>query len=194
MEVKMKIVEEVRKFVEEECKKPTSNYGADSYEHMIYVYHNVKVLAERFDADLDLEVVKLAALLHDIGSIIVERKDHHITGAEIAEKKLRELNYPEEKIELVKKCILNHRGSVNNGRESAEEQILADADAMAAFDNIDGLFMAALVYEKRERVDARKSVLNKVINSYNKLSPEAREMAKPKYEAAMLLLDMKNAN
>jgi len=182
-----KIVEEIREFVKEECKKPSSKYGLDAYDHLIHVKKYAETLAEEFN--VDLELIKLAALLHDIGSIIEGRENHHITGAEIAERKLRELNYSEEKISLIKKCILNHRGSVNDGRESVEEKIIADADVLACFDSIDGLFIAALVYEKRDRIDARKSVLNKIINSWNKLSFEkSKEIIKPKFEAAMLLL------
>ena len=38
---------------------------------------------------------------------------------------------PEEKIELIAKCIRNHRGSKDYKRESIEEQIVACADAMS---------------------------------------------------------------
>ena len=55
--------------------------------------------------------------------------DTNHTGAKVAEEKLKELGYPIEKIELVRKCILNHRGSQQNFRDSIEEQILAEADA-----------------------------------------------------------------
>lgn len=187
----MEIVEEIRKFVEEECKKPTSYYGPDSYDHLMHVKSYAEILAINFN--VDLEVIKLAALLHDIGSVMRGRKDHHITGVEIAENKLKELNYPQEKIEIIKKCILNHRGSINNLKLSEEEKIIADADSMACFENIDGLFITALVYEKKARVEARQSILNKVINSWNKLSfEESKIIIKPKYEALMLLLQ--NAN
>ena len=68
----------------------------------------------------DKEVILIAAWLHDIGSIIYGREDHHITSAKVAEDKLKELQYPAEKIELIKKCILNHRGSQQNGRFGRE--------------------------------------------------------------------------
>ncbi|HRZ85835.1 MAG TPA: HD domain-containing protein [Candidatus Paceibacterota bacterium] len=180
------IINEVIKFVEEECNKPTSNYGYDAFDHLIHVKNYAEVLAKRYEADL--EVVILAALLYDIGSIRVGRENHHIEGIKITEKKLKELNYHPEKIELVKKCIFNHRGSVNNLKETKEE-IIADADSMVCFDNIDGLFSAALVYEKKQRLEAKKSVLNKIKNSWNKLSfKESKIIIKPKYEAALLLL------
>ena len=182
------IVEKVRRFVEEESKKPTNKYGYETYKnHFVIVVQLVKILSEKLHADT--EVAELAAWLHDIGSIMVGRENHHTTGAEIAERKLRELNYPEEKIEKVKKCILNHRGSQQSVRDSIEEQIIADADAITAFDSISDLFGAAFVCETKDRDEARKSVLNKLINCWNKLSfQESKDLVKPKYEAAMLLL------
>jgi uncharacterized protein len=182
-------IEKVRIFVEEECRKPSSNYGYELYEfHFISVVKYAKLLAEKLGADVDL--VQIAAWLHDIGSIKEGRKDHHITGANIAEEKLRELNYPKEKIELIKKCILNHRGSINNKRESIEEQIIADADAISHFDNVSGIFKAAFIFENHNQSSAKKVVKEKLIRSWNKLSlNESKELIKPKYDAVMLLFE-----
>ncbi len=181
------IVEEVRKFVEEECRKPSNKYTYEVYDfHIVQVVKYAKEIAKKLNADL--EIVELASLLHDIGLVCFGRENHHITRAEIAEEKLKELNYPEEKIEIVKKCILNHRGSVNNQKSSVEEQIIADADGMTMFDRIEGVFLAAFVYEKLGQIEARKSARQKLINSYNKLSEDAKKIVQNKFEAAMLLL------
>ncbi len=181
------VVEEIKKFVEEECKKPTSKYGYDAFlNHFVQTVKYAKLLAEKLNADT--EIVELASWLHDIGSIINGRKNHHITGAKIAEKKLKELNYPEDKIEKVKPCIISHCGSQNINRNTREAQIIAEADAMSAFGNVAGGFKAAFVYEKLSQEEARDSVRQKLTNSFNKLSPTAKKIMKPKYGAAMLLL------
>lgn len=182
------IIKKVKEFVEEECKKPSSKYGYEPcIAHFAPVAEYAKTLAGESGADVEL--AEIAGWLHDMGSIIYGRENHHITGAKIAEEKLKEFGYDSEKIEIVKKCILNHRGSVNNEKESQDEQILADADGMSAFDRIEGIFYAALVSEKLSVSEARKSVKRKLENSYNKLSSSAREIIKPKYDAAMLLLE-----
>lgn len=184
-----KIIEEIKKFVEEECKKPTANYGMVLYNyHFIPTVNYSKRLAEKLNADMEL--VEIAAWLHDIGSIKFGRENHHITGAEIVEKKLRELNFPEEKIELVKECIINHMGSREglNKRAFVEAKIIAEADALSAFDDIAKLFWASFVEEKKDIESARSSVLEKMKNKYKQLSPEAREIIKPKYDAITLLL------
>jgi uncharacterized protein len=182
------IVGKIREFVEGECKKPSANYPTAYKYHFIQTHQHAKRLAEMLNADV--EVVEIAAWIHDIGSILYRRADHHITGAEIADKKLRELKYPEEKIILVKKCILNHRGSIDNPRESIEEQIIAEADAITAFDFVEGLFSAAFVTEKLSREEAKESVRRKLQNKWNQLTlEESKRLVKPRYEAFMLLLN-----
>ena len=182
------IVEEIKKFVEEESKKPENWWGTEFYTwHITSVYDYAKELAEKVGADL--EIVELAALLHDIGSIIHGRKDHHITGAKIAEEKLNELNYPKDKIEEIKKCILTHRGSERIEPETIEARIIRDADSLSNFKHITGPFMAAMVYEKKNQAESKESVRRKFENSWDKLCfQESKEIIKPRYEAIMLLL------
>ena len=184
----MDTVDEVRNFVENECKKQTSKYGYEFFVfHMISMVGYAEKLAEKLNADR--EVVLLAAWLHDIGSIVYGREKHHITGARIAEEKLKELGYPEDKIQLIKKCILNHRGSQKNNRESSEEKIIAEADTLANFDNITGIFKAAFIYENKNQGEAKDSARKKLENKWKQLHFEdSKKIIKPKYEAAMLLL------
>ena len=182
------ILEAVKNFVESECKKPTSKYGYEPFScHFAPVAQYAEKLADELGGDK--EVIIISAWLHDIGSIIYGRADHHITGAKIAEDKLTELGYPAEKIELVKKCILNHRGSQQNSRESIEEKILAEADVLSNFENISGIFKAAFVYENMDQNQAKDSVRTKLENKYKQLHFDvSKKIIKPKYEAAMLLL------
>jgi uncharacterized protein len=184
------IIARAREFVESECRKPTSHYGTEIFVcHFIPVREYALELAKTFsDSEADKEVLELAAWLHDIGSIIYGREDHHTTGARVAEEKLKEWNYPPEKIEKVKKCIFSHRGSQNVERLSIEEQIIADADALSAFDNISGLFKAAIFHEGFDQMKAKAEVRRKLQNSWQKLSPAARKMIEHKYLAAMILL------
>ncbi len=181
------IIEKVRMFVEEECKKPISKYGMDALEnHFKSVVFHVEKLSDEFGGDK--EILIISAWLHDIGSVIYDRKNHHITGADIAEKKLNEFNYPLEKVKKVKHCILCHRGSQNIPPETIEAKILIEADALSAFDCLSGHFKAAFIYEGKNQLEAKKVVKEKWINKYKQLSEISKKLVKPKYEAAMLLL------
>ncbi len=186
---RMEITEKVRLFVEDECRKPTSKYGFEPYDsHFVPMVKYAKKLAVEMDADV--EIVEIAGWLHDIGSIVVGREDHHVTGAEIARKKLGEFGYPEDRIALIADCILHHRGSQNMEPGTLEEQIIIEADSISCFDSVVGLFRAALVNEKKSEEEARISVLNKMTNKWNQLRFEkSKELIRPKYEAMRLLLE-----
>ncbi|MGM5480727.1 MAG: HD domain-containing protein [Nanobdellota archaeon] len=184
----MSIVNEIKSFVETECKKPTSKYGYEPFPfHLVPMVDYAEKLSDELGGDK--EVILIAAWLHDIGSIMYGREDHHITGVKVAEEKLKELHYPTEKIELIKKCILNHRGSQQNGRESIEEKIIAEADVLSNFDNVAGIFKAAFVYEHKSQGEAKDSVRQKLERKWKQLHFEkSKKIIKPKYDAVMLLL------
>jgi HD superfamily phosphodiesterase len=184
----MDIVEEIRKYVESESHKDTNMFGINAYDgHFVGVVKYSKLLAEQTGADI--EIVELAAWLHDIGSIHGDPENHHIIGPKIAEEILKRYDYPQDRIERVKHCILAHRGSKDIPRETIEAECVADGDAMSHFENIHSLFYLALVARKIEPFAARNFVRDKLQRSWGKLTPRAKELIRPKYDAAMLLLE-----
>ena len=187
--VDRELIEKVRLFVKSECDKPGANYSTAYDLHFVSVSKIAVGLAEKFSADV--EIVEIAIWLHDIGSIMVGRDNHHITGAKIAAEKLRSFGYPEEKIDRVTECILNHRGSKENENErlSIEAKIIAEADALDSFDNMSKQFLITLVYEKKSLEEAKASVLRKLKNKWNQLEfKESKDMVRSKYEAALVFL------
>ena len=185
MTIEKKIYNEVKK----RCLLSTNVYGIGAWDHHIkIVYELAKKYAKDYGADE--EIIALAALLHDIASVtdVNWTKDHHIIGANIAEELLLKENYPNEKIELIKKCILNHRGSVLKEKNSPEEICLADADAMAHFYSIPSLL--SMVYrEKNLSIDeGRKFVMEKLERSYNKMSSKGKKLVQKQYVSAKNVL------
>ena len=60
---------------------------------------------------------------------------------------------------------------------------------MSAFDNLSGIFKAAFVYENLTQDEAKESVKKKLENKWKQLHFEkSKQIIRPKYEAAMLLL------
>lgn len=183
---KANIIKEIKKSVEEECENHLLG-NEILVNHIIPVVDYAKKLAKEKNADA--EIVEIAAWLHDIGSIIHERKNHHLTGAEIAEKKLRELNYPEDKIKKVKQCILNHRGSVGAESKSIEEEILVEADCLLCFDHLEGQFLWVIERDGvKNQYEIKQIVKQKYINKFNQLSERGKGLVKNKFDAIMLLL------
>ena len=109
-------------------------------EHIQYVYKYATLIIE--DLDVDIEVVKLSALLHDISMTdpSFDREKHNEHSSIIAEKLLLKENYDKEKIKKVKLCILNHSSKRAEFRTTEEERILVDADGLSHFDSINNLY------------------------------------------------------
>ena len=185
------VVVSIREELIKRCEAYNKKYGYDFWnDHIKYVVKNAVDLAKKYNADA--EIVELGALLHDISmpSEYGSREEHHIYGAEIADELLTKLNYPENRKERVKECVLKHRGSKNLPKNTIEEKCVADADALAHFDRIPSLFH--LAYGKNEMdmsiEDGIKFVKKKLEKSYNKLTDRTKEEVKDKYEIIMKVL------
>ncbi len=99
--------------------------------HVERVYNLAVRIAIEERADLD--VVKAAVLLHDVARAMEDEgkiEDHAIESAKIAEKILKEVNFPKEKTAKVIHCIKAHRFKKGIKSESLEAKILQDADRL----------------------------------------------------------------
>ncbi len=108
---------------------------AHDINHVMRVYNLCLGLA-RYEPTVDLDVLRTAALLHDIARTKEDEDagalglDHAILGAEMSAKILRKLGYPKEKIERVKHCIASHRFREENPPRTIGAKILSDADKL----------------------------------------------------------------
>jgi hypothetical protein len=182
--------QKIRAIVEEACKRETNMFGYGIWtHHIVYVVEYGKLLAQQLSADA--EIVELAALLHDYASIKDESLygNHHLHGPLEAERILRELDYPGEKIRTVKQCIASHRASTDVERTTPEAVCLASADAMAHIDQVPSLLYLAFVRFGMSIDEGTAWVREKLARSWQKLCPEAKEIMKDKYDAALVLLN-----
>ena len=120
------------KKIKEIVKKELS-CSAHDFNHTQRVYNICLKIAE--NKDVDLEVLKLSALLHDIARVEEDNDstgkiDHAVLGAKKAEKILKDLNFEEDKIKKIKSCILSHRYKNNYEPDLEEAKILFDADKL----------------------------------------------------------------
>ena len=100
-------------------------------------FHTQRVLALATKIGLeekaDMEVLKAAALLHDVGRSLEDKKknvDHAIEGSKIAKRILKKCNFSTEKIDDVIYCIEVHRFSKRLKPKSLEAKIIQDADRL----------------------------------------------------------------
>ena len=186
-EVTEKIKEELLK----RCNIYKEKYGYDFWnDHIKYVVKNSVELAQKYGADV--EIVELGALLHDIAmpSEIGSREEHNIYGTQIADELLSKLNYPVDRKERVKECVLRHRGSKDLPRNTIEEQCVADADVIAHFDCIPSIFHLAFGKNDMDMSikDGTEFVKKKLERDFSKLSDRTRGELKNRYDIIMKVL------
>ncbi|MDR2168199.1 MAG: HD domain-containing protein [Clostridiales bacterium] len=183
------MLREIQAEVRKRCESENNFFGIGNYYHVRDVAKYAVELAELYGADA--EICEIAAWLHDIASVtdysLYEK--HHIHGANMAQEILESYGYPQEKIDLVKLCILSHRGSVPGEKSTKEEICVADADAISHFDTLPALFYLAYVKRGLGLEGGRKFVRQKLERSYNKMSDESKVHYKSKKDAVLALLD-----
>jgi uncharacterized protein len=120
--------------------------------HLQRVENYALEIAEKIDCDKD--ILKASALLHDIGYRYHEKddKNHHLHGMKIAERWLKEINFPQEKIPDVVEAIRLHDNlhwDINGEKTShIETMIIQDADRIEA---LGAIGITRLIYYFGER-------------------------------------------
>lgn len=109
------------------------NYDGHGFDHTERVYRNALIISK--DENVDIDVVKVSALMHDIARHKETKDDricHASEGAKMAKEILKEMNFPEDKLDKVLHCIEVHRFSKGLKAKTREAEILQDADRLDA--------------------------------------------------------------
>ena len=117
--------------------------------HTVRVLCNASSILSESGRKLDeekLEDLVIAILLHDIGRGLEELTESHhaLLSAELAENILKLLGFNRERINRVKKMILEHSYSLGSEPSSIESCILSDADKLDALGAI-GIYRMSVV-------------------------------------------------
>lgn len=184
-----RIINEVYNEVKNRCMMPSNAYGIGAWDHHIELVYKIAT-ENAYEYGANYNIVALAALLHDVASVTNKdfTEEHHIIGARIAEEILEKYELTEEELDLIKRCILNHRGSRLVDKTTPEEVCVADSDAMAHFYSVPSLLRMVYVEKGLSIDDGAEFVANKLERSFVKLSDKGKELIKPHYEAAKILL------
>ncbi|MBU4245422.1 MAG: HD domain-containing protein [Nanoarchaeota archaeon] len=107
--------------------------SAHSMDHIMRVYNLCLHLAENESVDSD--VLKAAALLHDIARVKEDNDssgntDHAVLSSAMAIPILRDVGFPIDKIRHIQNCIISHRYRTGSEPQTKEAQILFDADKL----------------------------------------------------------------
>ena len=185
----MNIIEKVKIEVNKLCDGYNNKFPFDNWkDHISSVVKNALDLAQVYGADR--EVVELGALLHDIARFAEDGPiaTHNVAGAKIAEEMLKRLGYEQEKIEIVKKCVLHHNSTSEGERSTLEEQCVGDGDALSHFDRIPSLFSRAYKELNLSIVDGKKFVRKQLEFDFERLSENTKRIARDRYNNIIKVL------
>jgi putative nucleotidyltransferase with HDIG domain len=177
----------IHKYVMEACKNRV--LGTDFFDqHILVVVNFADQLAENLGADR--EIVNLSAYLHDIAAVLDfnNRKNHPITGADLAEQILSRNNYPPEKIIKVKKCITTHSSPVALGNGLIEEVCLSNADALSQINNPAYWLYFFYNINQLNYAEGTKSYLSLIDSNWKRLIDPAKHLIEKKYLLTKQLL------
>jgi uncharacterized protein len=129
MKINNKIIEEVKEKAKEFF---VSASGCHDWSHVERVYNLALRIAKKEKADIN--IIKLATYLHDVGRREEMQSKgkicHAEKGVELAEKILEPYNLDKKIIENIKHCILAHRFRNDHKPATIEAKILFDADKL----------------------------------------------------------------
>lgn len=194
-------IKKIKEFAEKCLAK--DNCSAHNMDHVMRVYNLAMKLADK--KKVDLEVIKIAVLMHDIGGIkerndITGKTDHALEGAKMAKRFLKKMGYSKDKINHIAQCIISHRYRTENKPQTLEAKIVFEADKLETVGAI-GLARAFVWVGKNSAHIYKKVNINKYmkenlcgkkngrIQDMSKHSPQINWETKDKYIVDYLYTD-----
>ncbi len=162
---------EQMKLVEEYAKDQMVKLGVHGWPHVKRVERLCILLSKAEKKNVDMEILRVAALLHDVAKHLEKEdnsKDHGETGASMARDFLKTISFSEEKISLVSRAIRVH--THREEPSSVEAEILYDADFLDKL----GAVGVASVFVKACLTD---KTIEEVMEMYGVENPKASYVA-----------------
>ena len=203
------MAEEIIERIREKAQSYHKDLGGHGFDHVERVYNLGVRLTEK--EDVDLMVLKLACLLHDIARVKEDKgecEDHSEEGAIMAEEILKQENIPQEKINHISECIRVHRYSKGLKPETKEAEILQDADRLEALGaiciarvfmyngfNQNSMYDPKISPDKEYHGQKNSTAVNHFYEKILKIKPEsfhtelAKEVAKERYDYIVNFLE-----
>lgn len=145
--------QKIKEIVEKEMRGISPSHD---FSHIMRVY-NLCVSIAKEEKNVDLEILKASALLHDIARRKEDfdktgKIDHAVLSAKMAGRILNGLNYSKEKIEKIKHCIETHRFKGKFKPKTIETKFLFDADKLDVCGTIGVARSACWVGENKAKI------------------------------------------
>ena len=183
------IVADICKFAQQACQRDENIFSPSFFDqHLSVVAGCAASLAERLGADL--EVVELAAYLHDISAVFdpATMPNHPRQSADLATQILLQHGYPEGRARTVGLTIASHSNPLPLGSARPEEVCLSNADAVARILRPAYWMYFAFGVRKCGFEEGRQWLRELIEKQWRMLIEPAKELAGNQYRATLELL------
>jgi uncharacterized protein len=176
------MIEKIKTYVEDACSRP-ENYLTESFykEHLLVVYEYCTRLCSILSCDEETACV--SSLLHDISAVFDFKSlpTHNLDSARIAGEVLQSYNYPQHKIEKVKKCIENHMSPIALNKGTLDDIVLSNADAISQIVNPSYWLYFAFRIRNLNYENGMKWYSERITNNWNLLIEPAKQLIENDY-------------
>lgn len=164
----MKINGDLKKYIEKSVLPLyDTNIAGHGREHIEFVIERSFELAREFDLDVDLNMVYVIAVFHDIG--YKEDPDNHeeVSSRIFREDEVMPKYFTAEQIDIMADAIVDHRASLEYEARSVYGKLVSSADRDVSVYN---LLRRSILFQAEKYKDENPSLEQVIDYSYKKLS------------------------
>ena len=160
---------ELKKYIEDKIKTQyeKNNYGGHGWEHIVKVLERCFELKEKFDLDLNEDMVYTIAAFHDIG-YRQDPDNHEQVSSEmfLADKFMKKF-FDEEQRKIIAEAIVDHRASLEYDARSDYGKLVSSADReISVLSMID----RSVRFQSEKHKEEKPSIDQVIEYSFKKLS------------------------
>ena len=165
----MEINKDLIKYVESNIMPQyiNNNYGGHGWEHIQDVINRSFELMEKFNLDINPNMVYVIAVYHDIG-YKQDPDNHEQVSSEmfLKDKNIHKF-FTKEEIKIIAEAIVDHRASLEYEARSIYGKLVSSADRSI---DVDDLLKRSIAYQTEKHKEENLSVQDIIEYSYKKLS------------------------
>lgn len=164
----MKINGDLKKYIEKSVLPLyDTNIAGHGREHIEFVIERSFELAREFDLDVDLNMVYVIAVFHDIG--YKEDPDNHeeVSSRIFKEDEVMPKYFTAEQIDIMADAIVDHRASLEYEARSVYGKLVSSADREISVHNV---LKRSILFQADKHKDENLSLEQVIDYSYKKLS------------------------
>lgn len=164
----MKIDGDLKKYIEKSVLPLyDTNIAGHGREHIEFVIERSFELVREFDLDVDLNMVYVIAVFHDIG--YKEDPDNHeeVSSRIFKEDEVMPKYFTAEQIDIMADAIVDHRASLEYEARSVYGKLVSSADREISVHN---MLKRSILFQAAKHKDENPSLEQVIDYSYKKLS------------------------